>query len=177
MIWVSPLWFTEVRERIRKKSSEPLSHTSFKSKSKAREGNHWLDFGSNLSQSISHAGFCHLRSSGSFLLCIESGLSRLSTTSKCVLSVLCCTTKYNKVSLSKSLSKGNTITSLFAFIQTVAPFLWFVICSISNSVVCHQYTHSSYYFRYEKSHKSNWIWMIAMKGIGPPPSLQVQWDA
>ena len=102
MIWVSPLWFTEVRERIRKKSSEPLSHTSFKSKSKAREGNHWLDFGSNLSQSISHAGFCHLRSSGSFLLCIESGLSRLSTTSKCVLSVLCCTTKYNKVSLSKS---------------------------------------------------------------------------
>ena len=56
-----------------------MSHTSFKSKSKAREGNNWLDFGSNLSQSISHAGFCHLRSSGSFLLCIESGLSRLST--------------------------------------------------------------------------------------------------
>ena len=67
------------QRKNKKKSSEPLSHTSFKSKSKAREGNHWLDFGSNLSQSISHAGFCHLRSSGSFLLCIESGLSRLST--------------------------------------------------------------------------------------------------
>ena len=89
----------------------------------------------NRSQSISYAGFCHPSSSGFFAIVYRKWALRLGlwaalsgsiASRKCVLSSLCCTTKYNKVSLFGSLfSRGNCAASLFAFIQSygLSPYL------------------------------------------------------